>query len=93
MSDLRQHSETAWRIASRYSSVLASETRDLAAAIDEELAKLRAQCALAKKALEDIYTKDTRVSDGGKCHDLGPCAEIATAALFSLSDEKCEVSK
>lgn len=34
MSDIRTHSKTAWDIASRYSSVLASETRDLAAAID-----------------------------------------------------------
>lgn len=45
MSDLREHSEAAWRIASRYSHVLASETRDLAAAIDAELASLRAQLA------------------------------------------------
>lgn len=34
---LREFSEAAWNIASRYSSVLASETRDLAAAIDDAL--------------------------------------------------------
>jgi hypothetical protein len=31
---MRKFSDTAWEIASRYSEVLASETRDLAAAID-----------------------------------------------------------
>jgi len=36
-AQLREHSKTAWGIASRYSSLLASETRDLAAAIDEAL--------------------------------------------------------
>jgi hypothetical protein len=35
---MKQHSETAWNIAGRYSNLLASETRDLAAAIDAALA-------------------------------------------------------
>jgi hypothetical protein len=34
---MRQHSEAAWKIASLYSHVLASETRDLAAQIDMAL--------------------------------------------------------
>jgi hypothetical protein len=37
-ADPHVYSKTAWDIASRYSSVLASETRDLAAAIDTALA-------------------------------------------------------
>lgn len=43
MSEIRKHSPEAWEIASRYSGVLASETRDLAAEIDEELNRLRAE--------------------------------------------------
>jgi len=35
---LRKYSDTAWSIASRYSHILASETRDLAGAIDEAIA-------------------------------------------------------
>lgn len=34
---MKQHSETAWRIASLFSDVLASSTRDLAAHIDTAL--------------------------------------------------------
>jgi hypothetical protein len=37
--DMRQFSKTAWDIASQYSNVLASETRDLAAQIDDVLNK------------------------------------------------------
>jgi hypothetical protein len=32
---MKQHSDAAWKIASQYSHVLASETRDLAAQIDQ----------------------------------------------------------
>lgn len=39
------HSKTAWDIASRYSAVLASETRDLAGAIDKAIADERERCA------------------------------------------------
>jgi hypothetical protein len=41
MSELRIHSETAWNIASKFSGILASETRDLAALIDDALAAER----------------------------------------------------
>jgi len=39
-----QDSETAWKIASLYSGVLASETRDLAAHIDVAIAAERNRC-------------------------------------------------
>ncbi len=42
---MRIYSETAWTIASAYSHVLASKTRDLAAWIDKALADEREQCA------------------------------------------------
>lgn len=42
---MRVHSDTAWNIASKFSHVLASETRDLAAHIDIALAAERARCA------------------------------------------------
>lgn len=45
MTAMKQHSEVAWEIASRYSSVLASETRDLAAAIDKALEDSRRNLA------------------------------------------------
>lgn len=42
---MKEHSETAWKIASIYSSVLASETRDLAALIDAAITAERERCA------------------------------------------------
>lgn len=42
---MHEHSETAWKIASQYSHVLASETRDLAAWIDKVIADEREACA------------------------------------------------
>lgn len=42
---MREHSPTAWRIASLYSKFLASETRDLAAHIDIAIAHERERCA------------------------------------------------
>lgn len=44
---MKQHSDTAWNIASKFSHVLASETRDLAALIDEALTAERERCAAA----------------------------------------------
>lgn len=46
---VRQHSEAAWKIASRYSHVLASETRDLAAQIDDGFASLRSRVEVLEK--------------------------------------------
>lgn len=40
-SNVDRYSATAWEIASRYASILGSETRDLAAAIDEALDRPR----------------------------------------------------
>jgi hypothetical protein len=42
---MRIHGDTAWEIASKYSHVLASETRDLAAWIDKALTGEREACA------------------------------------------------
>lgn len=42
---MKQHSDTAWNIASLYSRILASETRDLAAHIDGALIVERQRCA------------------------------------------------
>lgn len=42
---MHEHSEAAWKIASLYSKVLASETRDLAAHIDAAIAAERERCA------------------------------------------------
>lgn len=66
MSELRQHSEAAWRIASPYSDILASETRDLAAAIDVELASLRAQLASMSRELSDTKSSVSRLSEAAE---------------------------
>lgn len=42
---MKEYSKTAWGIASQYSGVLASETRDLAAQIDAALLAERKRCA------------------------------------------------
>lgn len=42
---MRLHSEEAWKLAHLYSDVLASETRDLAAAVDMLLDKEREELA------------------------------------------------
>jgi hypothetical protein len=51
---MRQHSPTAWRIASLYSHVLASETRDLAAHIDSAIARERERCAQVAVSFGDF---------------------------------------
>ena len=53
MSNMRIYSDTAWEIASKYSNVLASETRDLAAWIDKALADEREACAV----VADTYSQ------------------------------------
>jgi hypothetical protein len=45
MTDMTIHSETAWDIASFFSGALASDTRTLAAMIDDAIAKEREACA------------------------------------------------
>jgi hypothetical protein len=42
---MRIHSEAAWGVASKFSHILASETRDLTAHIDIVLAAERERCA------------------------------------------------
>jgi len=47
---MRIHSETAWNIASQFSNLLASDTRTLAAMIDDALdAKVKAAVAIAER--------------------------------------------
>jgi hypothetical protein len=47
---------------------------------------LDARTVELETALDRIIDIDTRVSDGGKVHDHGPCAEIAIAALAARAD-------
>ena len=41
-----------------------------------------------RKALERIIDADTVISDGGKVHDHGRCAEIAMAALSDMTKHR-----
>jgi hypothetical protein len=50
---IRVHSDTAWNLASKFSGVLASETRDLAALIDALLVAERERCA----KIADAYVR------------------------------------
>ena len=65
---MREHSEAAWNIAGLYSSVLASETRDLAAHIDAAIAAERERCAKIAVSFGDFagsrMVKDLRVMCG-----------------------------
>jgi hypothetical protein len=70
---MREYSPTAWNIASRYSSVLASETRDLAAHIDAALARERERYAKIAISFGDFpgpdLVKDFRVMCGNAIAD------------------------
>jgi hypothetical protein len=85
---MREHSPTAWNIASRYSSVLASETRDLAAHIDAALARERERCA---KIADRIGLEADRQAEGLSYGDLygmqsrSDAAEEIAAAIRALS--------
>jgi len=62
---MREHSKTAWSIASRYSAVLASETRDLAAQIDAAIqpyAKALAQSQAGLEAALEVLPGNTAQS-------------------------------
>lgn len=59
---MKERSEVAWKIASLYSSVLGSETRDLATHIDEAIATERERCA--KIADRFLSTGDRPFSRG-----------------------------
>lgn len=65
---MRNYSPTAWRIASLYSRVLASETRDLAAHIDLAIAHERERCAKIAVSFGEFpggqLIKDMRVMCG-----------------------------
>lgn len=68
-----KHSETAWKIASLYSNVLASETRDLAAHIDAALAAERERCAKLTEGF--FYGGSTEYDKGRKA----ACQDVAIA--------------
>lgn len=58
---MKEYSETAWKIASLYSKVLASETRDLAAHIDAAIDAERQRCAdIISAARFDEVDRDWR---------------------------------
>ena len=58
---MNEYSETAWNIASRYSSVLASETRNLTAQIDAAINAERQRCAdIISAARFDEIERDWR---------------------------------
>lgn len=61
---MKIHSETAWKIASEFSHVLASDTRTLAGMIDEALAAEREACAKVAEASASDHDEDT---PGGFC--------------------------
>ena len=66
---MKQHSEAAWNIASKFSHALASETRDLAAHIDEALAAERERCAkVARDAALPGYEKHHEI-EGAPDHE------------------------
>lgn len=50
---MQEHSKAAWGIASRYSNILASETRDLARHIDAAIAIERERCAQLAERLHE----------------------------------------
>lgn len=70
---MRNYSPTAWRIASLYSSVLASETRDLAAHIDMAIARERERCVQIAISFGDFpgppLVKDMRIMCGNAIAD------------------------
>lgn len=65
---MTEYSKTAWDIASRYSDVLASETRDLAAQIDEALAVQRELCAIMAERfyVVEVPTEQEHARDVGE---------------------------
>lgn len=75
---MTEHSETAWKIASLYSRVLASETRDLAAHIDVAIAAERERCA---KVCDDWI----KTFGKGSIQHV-PATEYATDAVADIAD-------
>lgn len=60
---MRVHSDTAWNIASKFSHVLASETRDLAAHIDIALAAERERCADIAESVDSKRGNEKLIAD------------------------------
>jgi hypothetical protein len=71
---MKVHSKPAWAIASRYSSVLASETRDLAAQIDAAREAAYAQAIQDANQMigalwSDLFNKDLVKAAGADYFD------------------------
>ncbi len=69
---LKIHSDAAWKIASLYSNVLASETRDLAAHID---VALEAERIVLREALAAMMLRCGLATGHGDTHEslIGEC--------------------
>jgi hypothetical protein len=60
---MKPHSDAAWAIASRYSDVLASDTRSLAADIDEALRVERERCANVALSVDSGRGNEKLIAD------------------------------
>lgn len=90
---MKQHSDIAWSIASIYSRVLASETRDLAAHIDQALDAVREICA---SQAEGFYNNPNLEDHLKPAIEIGKvCGAQIAAAIRSLKlpSEQCRGEK
>jgi hypothetical protein len=83
---MKIHSDTAWDIASKFSYVLASETRDLAALVDGALAAERERCA----ALMEVCKMFTAAAHDAR--DALNAAGIACPSSIALAAEKARAA-
>lgn len=67
---MKQHSEIAWGIASKFSRVLASETRDLAGLIDAALAAERERCAHIALAIDSKRGNEKEIAKAIRAQQL-----------------------
>lgn len=97
---LQTYSETAWSIAIKYSNVLASETRDLAAWIDdalkkrdqvafEEAAKIAEAHAASDRAKGAHFAKMGALDDGDNTYeDFAVTAETIASSIREAAEQK-----
>lgn len=82
---MKEHSETAWKIASLYSNVLASETRDLAAQIDAAIADQRQALKTAIGHLDHMAAWITAQKAGYSFESLGEDMPGIRAAMGKVT--------
>jgi hypothetical protein len=80
-NEMKNHSDKAWEIASNFSGILASDTRTLAAMIDDAIAEERKRCAAIIKMRMPLYT------DIGQINALKECLSSIDAALEGKEGE------